>query len=650
MLNATRSAKILITEDELVVADDLRMALKGMGYDVTGIAATATEAIHLTSETSPQLVLMDIKLRGDRDGIYAAKEIRRHYDVPVVFLTAHADTETLDRAAQSLPFGYLVKPYAEFELRAEIEMALRLHQSQSQVAQLERFLSATLGALSEGVLAVDLSARITYLNRAAERVTGWSIEEARGKPWQSVYQVRYADPDSEVSDPIVRIMVDQAPGKLPTRAVLATRLKGEVAIEDFAAPIVDPNGSLTGAVITFRDCTEQRGLEAEKQRLAEKLLHAQKLESLGLLAGGFAHDFNNILAAIMPYAEFLQDSFDEPAPEKAYAQHITEAGCRGAELCQQILSYAGQGPKRTEDFDLNKIVQETVSLLKASISKKAALHVMLKSGLPLMRGDPSQVRQIVMNLVINASDALAGKEGTVSLKTDLFSADRAWLERAVFATDRAPGDYLLLEVRDTGCGMSPATLAKIFDPFFTTKSFGRGLGLAAVHGIIRDYQGALRVQSQENMGTIFSILFPAYQGKPAAEERPLTILQEWCGEGEVLVVDDDPLVRNALALILSHLGFTPIHASDGPHALNVVENLGAVLKFALVDFCMPHMDGVETCQRMRTLSPRMPVVLMSGFGETINTNVGQLEVAGILRKPFTIDTLKSVVQHALQGL
>ena len=511
--------KILITDEELIVADDLRTTLGHMGYQVTGVAASLEEAIDLAATTEPNVVLMDIKLRGGRDGPRAADQSRPNFDVPVIYLTGLADAETLRRAGSTLPYGYLVKPCQEQSLSAAIEVALRLHQTQILLRRLERFLATTLKVIGEGVIAVDLDANIAYLNAAAERLTGWTLPEAQGRPWDAVLRLLREDHRATVEDPVLRVIRDHGAFDIPVPTLLIARGGAERPLRLTATPLEDQEGKLTGVVLTFRDCSQE-------QSMTQKLLETQKLESLGLLAGGFAHDLNNLLTGMVSYADLIGAALPPDAPETEYARQIRAAGRCAADLCRQILSYAGQGEKGTTDFDLSQLVADTLTLLHASIHRDASLNLSLSKDMPRLRGDPTQVRQVIMNLVINASDALEGKPGSITVKTGLTRVDGEWLKTNVFSTDIPDGEYILLEIGDTGCGMSPETLARIFDPFFTTKTFGRGLGLASVHGIVREHQGALRVDSRPGAGTVFSLVFPITATRPESIRTASAITSE----------------------------------------------------------------------------------------------------------------------------
>jgi signal transduction histidine kinase len=376
--------KILLVEDEGLLAANLIDELNHLGFSAEAVSS-GERALSTIAVDRPDLVLMDIKLKGHLDGIQTSLRIKDRYGIPVVYLTAHADHETVARACPSEPFGYLVKPIDERELMATVQAAL-------------------------------------FRSRAEQQL---------------------------------------------------------------------------------------RKAEEERRQLEAKLLEAQRLESLGVVAAGVAHDFNNLLAVIVGHAGLLESALASDLPAQESVRKIVTASQRGTELCRQMMVYAGTGLRDTSPFSLATITQEMVDLLRASIRSDAQLELSLRADVPMVHGDPGQIRQVIMNLVINASEALAGEPGfirvTVGTKV-LTGEDLA--TAAVTVPACQPGEFVFLEISDTGIGMTQETLARIFDPFFTTKFLGRGLGLAVVSGIVRAHKGALAVRSQPGQGTSFCLFLP----------------------------------------------------------------------------------------------------------------------------------------------
>jgi PAS domain S-box-containing protein len=398
------------------------------------------------------------------------------------------------------------------------------------------------------------------------------------------------------------------------------------------------------------DFTELKEAELARQQIEKKLLETQKLESLGVLAGGIAHDFNNLLTGILGNAGLAR--LDRPAGTRGndYLEQIEKAALRAAELCKQMLAYSGKGSFIVQRLDLNDLLDDTLQLLQISVSKRALLYLNLTRPLPPVQADASQIRQVLMNLVVNASEALDERAGTITLGTGRLNADAAYLSGAHFSGPVAPGPYVYVEVSDNGIGMNPEILNRIFDPFFTTKFTGRGLGLAAVLGIVRAHRGAIKVFSEAGRGTTFKILLPATDG--AAQQlapRPAAA-GPWRGSGRVLVVDDEESVRRVAARMLQKLGFTVDTAADGHEALLLFESAATEYTIVLLDLTMPRLDGEETFRRLRQVRPGIRVVLMSGFNkvDTVDRFAGQ-GLAGFVQKPFEIDSLTAEIRRVLES-
>lgn len=497
----TARTRILIAEDEAIVALDIQDRLEAAGYEVIGLVDTAEEAIQVGLEQRPDLVLMDIHLKGHKDGIAAAEELGRS-SVPVVFLTAYADEPTVARAKTSEPFGYLLKPCRERELHSALQMALARADAERRLRQSERRHAATLRSIGDALVVVDAAGRVTQLNPVAERLTGWSEEAARGQPIENVLVLVDERTRQGVPNPAKEALRENAVVQMPPHVLLVTRDGREIPVEDSAAPIRDDgDGPPPGAVLAFRDVSERNKSEM-------RLRTAQRLESLGVLAGGIAHDFNNLLTPILGYAGLAREVVPPDSPAVAMLRQVERAASSAAELSQQMLAYAGYNRFTRERVNLSALVEETAGLLRHAVGTKADLQLALSPTLPLVEADPAQLRQVLLNLVTNAVEALQGRSGTVLVRTQSVEADRQRLQSPFCQEELPEGPYVLLQVADNGCGMDEVTAARIFDPFFTTKFQGRGLGLAAVLGIVRSHRGVIQVHSRPSRGTTVEALLP----------------------------------------------------------------------------------------------------------------------------------------------
>jgi PAS domain S-box-containing protein len=391
---------------------------------------------------------------------------------------------------------------------------------------------------------------------------------------------------------------------------------------------------------TIMDITDRKQSEAA-------LLQGQKLESLGVLAGGIAHDFNNLLAALQGFLEMTRLDVEEHSPALAHIDRAERVIQRAADLVRQMLAYSGKASFHVAPMDLSVVVREMGHLLSVSISKKANLRYELAEGLPAMVGDVAQVQQVVMNLVINASDALAPEGGLIKIATRLEWLNAEHLSSTYAGQEMSPGSFLVLEVEDTGHGMDAATIARIFDPFFTTKFAGRGLGLAAMLGIVRAHKGGIKVYSEVGKGTSFKVLFPASAERrvqPRVTERERTMV----GAGKVLVVDDEIDIRASASAMLERLGFEPLAARDGAEGLELVKQYLGSLKLVVLDYTMPVMDGEACFRAIHALDPNLPVLLTSGFGHGERTEALLREgLSDFLQKPYSLPQLQAAIQKAL---
>ncbi|MBI5906163.1 MAG: PocR ligand-binding domain-containing protein [Deltaproteobacteria bacterium] len=399
------------------------------------------------------------------------------------------------------------------------------------------------------------------------------------------------------------------------------------------------------------DITEQKRVEEEKLALERQVQQAQKMEGLGVLAGGIAHDFNNILMAILGHAELALEEISPMSAARGNLTEITTAARRASDLCRQMLAYAGKSSFSLERVGMRELVEEMAHLLKTAISKKAILNLNLEQGLPSIQGDPSQIRQVVMNLIINASEAIGDQSGVITVSVGATRCDKEYLRKTELREDLAPGVYVHLEVTDTGSGMNAETRSRIFEPFFSTKFTGRGLGLAAVQGIVRGHKGALKVYSEPGKGTTFKILFPGSdETGTTARTDDSSPLAYWRGKGTILLVDDEESLIALGARMLEHLGLTVLTAADGLQAVDLYRERGKEIDLVLMDLTMPHMDGAEAFGELRRLNPDVRVVLASGYShEDVRSRFAGKNLDGVLQKPYTVSKLREALAGRMPG-
>ncbi len=427
-----------------------------------------------------------------------------------------------------------------------------------------------------------------------------------------------------------------------------TYASGEVRwVTTVKVPIVDESGECTSLLAVATDITELKQSQEAQAKLHERMLEAQKLESLGVLAGGIAHDFNNLLLAMLGSAEaaLLQLGAESPVAESV--ERIRKAALRAADLTNQLLAYSGKGQFVVQTVDLNGLVRDMAELLDVTTGHRATLEYGFTSDLPGVTGDVSQIRQVVMNLITNAVEAMGESSGVVKLETG--SRLLAYAELAAPDGPIAEGDYVFLRVTDSGSGMEDGTLSKIFEPFFTTKFAGRGLGLAAVLGIVRSHKGAITVESRRGEGSVFTVYFPASDQAPRVPSRRVfsrTTSQE-AETRTVLVVDDETLICFTTRQLLELLGYRVLTASDGVEALELFDAQGGNVEAVLLDLTMPLMPADEVLRALRARRAGIKVLLMSGYDEQeIHNRMGESSIEGFLQKPFTLDQLNAALQAA----
>jgi PAS domain S-box-containing protein len=547
-----------------------------------------------------------------------------------------------------------------------------------------------LGAIPDPVVVYDPNGIATYVNEAFVRVYGCSSEELTGNRIDFVppeetdatqealkraledgtafFETKRFKKNKDLLDVQVRttILRDNE-GKHISSIVIhhdITALKQaerslQKARDDLELRVEKRTMELAKANKELRDkIKERKQAQKEKLELERQMLHAQKLESLGVLAGGIAHDFNNILAAILGNADLALHILSPMSLVHENLKAIVEASKRAAAISRQMLAYSGKGKFIIEPIDAGNVIREMAHLLEVSISKNAVINYNIIENLPTFDGDVTQIRQVIMNLITNASEAISDKHGVINLSTGVIDCDRAYLDnvneilRARLDEPLPEGVYIYIEVADTGCGMDEKTKERIFDPFFTTKFAGRGLGMSAVLGIVSGHKGALKISSKVNEGTTFTILFPANEptdNRLAVGRKGENGRIAWCGSGTVLIVDDEEALCAVVEQMLDHMGFSVLTASNGQEALKVFDQHANEIVCVLLDLTMPHMDGVEAFNAMRRLEHDVTVILCSGYNEQEATQrFGRKGLAGFIQKPYEMAVLREKLKEVLR--
>ncbi|MEP6533958.1 MAG: PAS domain S-box protein [Bryobacteraceae bacterium] len=492
----------------------------------------------------------------------------------------------------------------------------------------------------DSILSKDLNGIILTCNAGAERVYGYAGQEIIGRSIDLLLPPDRIKEQKEVLEGL------QTGKRLEHFETVRIRKDGkQIHVSITISPVRNKAGEVIGASDVARDITEQKQLE-------EQLRQTQKLESLGVLAGGVAHDFNNLLTGIMGNASLLFNDMNPGSENAEFADAIVRASERAANLTGQLLAYAGKGRFMMKPVDCSHLVREISELISASIPKKVKVQLQFHDQLPAVLADVSQLEQLIMNLIINGAEAIGDHAGTVTVRTGVQRVDKLYLRNSPGILDELEeGEYVVLEVQDTGCGMDAQIKSKIFDPFFTTKFTGRGLGLAAVRGIIRGHKGGLKVTSAPGQGTSFKVWLPvAGEGITLPKAQLKAFRADVRCKGTILVVDDEELVQKFAKATLEKSGYTVVGAGDGQKAIDIVTAMGPQLAAVLLDMTMPILGGAEVLPRLKRLAPGVPVIGSSGHSEiTARADFGNEGLAGFVQKPYTSTTLMEAVTEALEN-
>ena len=500
------------------------------------------------------------------------------------------------------------------------------------------------------IIVLGPAGSVTEFNREAERVLGWPQAAVVGRDLLTSLV-------AEGSRATVATDIGKALAGEPTGAFEARMLARDGSERVMACGtrrLVDDDGRAVGVVLCAQDISDRKQAEDARLALERRLGEAQKLESLGVLAGGIAHDFNNLLVSVLGNASLALGELPPGAPTRQSVQRIEHAARRGSELTRQLLAYAGKGTVALARVDVNALIAETSDLLHVSTANRAVMTYDLTPNLPAVEADPTQIRQVLMNLVINASEAIGDADGTITVRTGVVELGADALRDTQHAPEAAPGPHVCIEVCDTGCGIDTATAARVFDPFFSTKFTGRGLGLATVLGVVRGHRGALALTSTPGSGTTVRIYLPSAGAPARAEPRPAPAAPP-AGEGRegrtVLLVDDEEDVRVVTAHMLERLGCSVLQAGDGREGVQVFREHARMIDAVIVDLTLPRLSGDRVFREIRTIRPDACVILMSGYSDEKATGgLAEAGLAGFLRKPFSVGDLeKALGEVAREG-
>ncbi|MBI4682147.1 MAG: response regulator [Nitrospirae bacterium] len=753
--------KILVVEDEAIIARDLQWRLESMGYDVPFISASGEDAVMKAREMKPDLVLMDIMLLGEIDGIEAANQIRSEDDIPVMYLTSYADDELLERAKITQPFGYMIKPIGDRELFSAVELTLSKHRADKKLRENEKWLSTVLSSIGDAVITTDIKGNIVFMNPAAEALTGWKIKDAGGKAIKEVFNIVNEQTGETIKDPIEQVLRDKIVTTLADHTVLITKDGIKIPIDDSSAPIKDEKDNVTGVVLVFSDVTDLRRSEkfiknilesvgegfividkeyriisanrafceyvkrpveditgkhcyevshyvnkpcyekgeecpvrhtfetgkphtvihthydndgkpsyveirsyamknesgetisvielindiTERKKLESQLRQAQKMEAVGLLAGGVSHDFNNILTAIVGYGNLLKMKMREDDPLRHNVTQILASVDRGANLTHSLLAFSRKQVMNPRPVNFNTIVESVYKLLKRLIGEDIELKTLLTSEDVTVMADSGQIEQVLMNLATNARDAMPGG-GRLTIETERTELSGEYVIGHGFGVT---GPYVQISVTDNGTGMDEATRAKLFEPFFSTKEVGKGtgLGLAMIYGIIKQHNGYVNVYSEPGEGTTFKIYLPVIAAK-IEEPGQSEIISSVGGTETILIAEDDDAARELTVTVLKEFGYTVIEAKDGEEAVEKFMANKNRIALLILDVIMPKKSGPEAYNEIKKAMPGIKAVFISGYTtDAIHKKRLLEEDINFVSKPFSPQVILNKIREVL---
>jgi PAS domain S-box-containing protein len=773
---------IMIVEDEELVAADIQMSVEKMGYAVCATASSGTEAIQKAESARPDLVLMDIVLKGSMDGIEAATQIKELYHIPIVYLTAFGDDAVIQLAKVAEPSGYITKPFADRELHIAIEISIYKQQAEARIKRTEQWLATVLRSIGDAVIASDKERRITFMNGVAEKLTGWSQKEALGHKLTEVLNIKNQDLDELERHLVEKVITEGLIINLIEDRMLIGKDGVEIPISDSAAPIKGVNGDTPGTVLVFRDITASKlaeqalgeseyklqtileclnqaqhiallgswqlnletnyiwwsdetyrifgvtpndfgptwdaiktiihpedhslhiklfqhslqtgealdvkirlltndGLlkhchvkgevfrdesgqplrfigtimdvtkhnqdEEQRIKLQEQLLQAQKMEAIGQLAGGVAHDFNNILGAILGYAEMAQE--DSPAGSilRKDIDQVVKASHRAKDLVKQILAFSRQTETRLIPVQPAIAIREAAKMLRSSLPTTIDIRQNIDLNTGPIYADPTQIHQIVMNLGTNAFHAMEDTGGTLTIfleKKTLTNQD------IVKHPGIHPGEFIQLSIGDTGSGIEPEIWDKIFDPYFTTKEIGKGtgMGLSIIHGIVKSYGGNISFHSHPGEGTVFQVLLPVMATEVDVEGKPEETMV--LGNERILFIDDEELLAEMGKSMLERLGYHVTACSSSLEALTTFQNLPDQFDLIITDQTMPGMTGIDLARHILQIRPFMPIILSTGYSSLLSEEKAKsLGIKGFAMKPMTRKSMAALIRKVLDG-
>ena len=626
--------QVLVVEDEKLVAADIQAHLEKLGYSVPGVLATGEDAISKASQSRPDLVLMDIHLQGRIDGIEATRILQSRLNIPVVYVTAFADDRTLQRAKDTVPYGYIIKPFGKKELQTTIELALHKFVRERRVRNNEQWLMSVIANIGAAVMAIDHQGLVCLMNTQAEEATGSSLTDALGSSWTDIISFLDSAPGA-ANCPMRKAMEENRVSEMTDAAVLFRRTGRKAIIAGAVSPMTEPGGSERAAILAFRDITEWQQLEVRYRR-------ARHLAEMQQLVGGLAHQFANYLTLISGCSESLAHSLEQSDTRLREVRTMQQATESAGNLTHKLLAFSQGQPTRPKVFDPNGVISDISGMMQLTLGSGATIELVLEPGIGKVEADPVQLEQILSALLLNARDAAHGNV-SVTIRTSNLDVSK---ELSAGFVDLPPGPYVRIDVSDRGAGISYDRQSHVFEPFFSTKDPARGVGLAAAYGLVKQNRGHIWFESEPQKGTTFSICLPRAE---TALSRGLGVPRSLRGTETILVADDDASAREATRDILQGLGYRVIEAASGSEALKICEQDSQKIHLVLSNVIIPNTTAHELAQRLPVVRPGVKLLFMSTYSpSSLQRNRVIDPGLPILQKPLTADVLAKALREEIE--
>lgn len=617
--------RILVVEDKPNESKFIQLQLESLGYEVCGATATGEEAIELAEKEKPDLILTDIILSGELDGIKAAERIQNKLHVPIIYLTAYADEELLQRAKITEPYGYILKPFEQRELHCSVEIALYKHEVEKRLKEQKKLYDITIKSIADAIITTDNNGLITNINPEAQKLTGWNEKKAIGRDLNTVLKIQ-----KEVTDISIPLLQEN-------NYVIIGKDGSKIPIYKSAAPIYDDHGDVFGFVIVFNDISSRK--KAEQEEITEN-----KLNSMRYFSNRIAHDFNNQLTVVMGNISLAQLSGDDKAMQNARLREAELACNRVKNLTDELLAFSKTGSVSKIRLSAKDIIEKSANsaVQRSNVSNKFNFHPDLWP----VEGDPELLKTAIVQIVKNADQSMPeGGTITINVKNVILNE---------YVDDEYdPGKYVLISIEDEGIGIPEEHIAKVFDPYFSTKQEGSGFGLSSAYAIIKNHDGYINASSKPGEGTKINIFLPASWLDEETIKNGHHSHTSDLSMSKILIMDDDISVRKVIGEMLSHMGCSVDYASHGSEAIDLyktsIDN-GEGYDALILDLVVSEgMGGFEAARQLLSAYPKAKIIISSGYSnDPVMSSYQRYGFKGMVTKPYNLDILEGVVKKVME--